>query len=99
METLTRKLAIIVRHNQAQAIDVEDNGEVAERLNAPVLKTGVGAIRPWVRIPPSPPAKIGKFAQVGMASKAPKIAQVALQVALILKGEYSRAHTRDYVRK
>ena len=24
-------------------------------MNAPVLKTGVGAIRPWVRIPPSPP--------------------------------------------
>src|SRR5579872_1810332 len=30
-------------------------GEVAERLNAPVLKTGVPARVPWVRIPPSPP--------------------------------------------
>jgi len=30
-------------------------GEVAERLNAPVLKTGDGATRPRVRIPPSPP--------------------------------------------
>jgi hypothetical protein len=40
METLAPKLAIIVRHNQAQVVDVEDNGEVAERLNAPVLKTG-----------------------------------------------------------
>ncbi len=30
-------------------------GEVAERLNAPVLKTGVPARGPWVRIPPSPP--------------------------------------------
>jgi hypothetical protein len=55
METLTPKLAIIVRHNIVQAVDSEDDGEVAERLNAPVLKTGVGAIRPWVRIPPSPP--------------------------------------------
>ena len=30
-------------------------GEVAERLIAPVLKTGVLARGPWVRIPPSPP--------------------------------------------
>jgi hypothetical protein len=28
-------------------------------LNAPVLKTGVFARKPWVRIPPSPPRKIG----------------------------------------
>jgi hypothetical protein len=34
---------------------VASDGEVAERLNAPVLKTGVVAIPPWVRIPPSPP--------------------------------------------
>ena len=31
------------------------HGEVAEWSNAPVLKTGVGASPPWVRIPPSPP--------------------------------------------
>ena len=30
-------------------------GEVAERLNAPVLKTGKGASPSRVRIPPSPP--------------------------------------------
>jgi hypothetical protein len=30
-------------------------GEVAEWSNAPVLKTGVRASVPWVRIPPSPP--------------------------------------------
>jgi hypothetical protein len=30
-------------------------GEVAERLNAPVLKTGGPSRAPWVRIPPSPP--------------------------------------------
>ena len=30
-------------------------GGVAERLNAPVLKTGVPSRGPWVRIPPPPP--------------------------------------------
>ena len=29
-------------------------GWVAERLNAPVLKTGSGESRSWVRIPPHP---------------------------------------------
>ncbi|CAA7613329.1 hypothetical protein MTBLM5_110083 [Magnetospirillum sp. LM-5] len=32
-------------------------GWVAERFKAPVLKTGVGATLPWVRIPPHPPKK------------------------------------------
>ena len=31
------------------------SGEVAERLNAPVLKTGKEATPSWVQIPPSPP--------------------------------------------
>ena len=31
------------------------SGWVAERFKAPVLKTGVGATSPWVRIPPHPP--------------------------------------------
>src|SRR5690606_10691692 len=30
-------------------------GRVAEWFKAPVLKTGVGASPPWVRIPPLPP--------------------------------------------
>ena len=30
-------------------------GGVAEWFKAPVLKTGVGASSPWVRIPPPPP--------------------------------------------
>ncbi len=30
-------------------------GEMAERLKAPVLKTGKGATLSWVRIPVSPP--------------------------------------------
>ena len=34
------------------------DGEVAERLNAPVLKTGMGASPSWVRIPPSPPSTV-----------------------------------------
>ena len=32
------------------------SGEVLERLNRPVSKTGVGVTPPWVRIPPSPPS-------------------------------------------
>jgi hypothetical protein len=35
---------------------------VAERLNAPVLKTGSGESRSWVRIPPHP---LGGFAGSG----------------------------------
>ncbi len=33
----------------------QTRGRVAEWLNAPVLKTGVGATPPGVRIPPRPP--------------------------------------------
>jgi hypothetical protein len=33
-------------------------GWVAERLNAPVLKTGMGESPSWVRIPPHPPFSI-----------------------------------------
>src|SRR6187402_3101726 len=37
----------------------KSNGEMAERFKAPVLKTGVVAIPPWVRIPLSPPTTPG----------------------------------------
>ena len=33
------------------------NGRMAERLKAPVLKTGKGATLSWVRIPVLPPLK------------------------------------------
>ena len=33
----------------------DQSGGVAERLKAPVLKTGDGLSRPWVQIPPPPP--------------------------------------------
>ena len=39
-------------------------GEVPEWLNGPVLKTGVRASVPWVRIPPSPPASFTKPCQI-----------------------------------
>ena len=55
METLTPKMGIIVRPNVPQVVDSEDNGEVAERLNAPVLKTGIPSRGSRVRISPSPP--------------------------------------------
>jgi hypothetical protein len=32
-------------------------GRVVEWFKAPVLKTGVGASSPWVRIPPLPPVR------------------------------------------
>ena len=40
METWTPKNGIRVSKNVLQVVDLEENGEVAERLNAPVLKTG-----------------------------------------------------------
>jgi hypothetical protein len=42
-------------------------GGVAERLKAPVLKTGGGASRPWVRIPPPPPTLINHSAPKAFA--------------------------------
>ncbi len=57
METWAPKNGIKLSKNVSQAIDLDDNGEVAERLNAPVLKTGVPSREPRVRISPSPPNK------------------------------------------
>src|SRR5216684_2572247 len=37
------------------------SGWVAERFKAPVLKTGVGASSPWVRIPPHPPSYVSSY--------------------------------------
>jgi hypothetical protein len=39
-------------------MEIDLNGEVAERLNVPDSKSGVGASLPRVRIPPSPPKNI-----------------------------------------
>src|SRR5262249_26260776 len=47
-----RTLQIFVGH--VQYFFVASSGEVLERLNRPVSKTGVGVTPPWVRIPPSP---------------------------------------------
>ena len=41
-------------------------GEVAERLNAPVLKTGSSSRGSWVRIPPSPPEIISPVPQFAL---------------------------------
>jgi integrase len=43
METLAAESQIKVGQNSTQVYDDAENGEVAERLNAPVLKTGKGA--------------------------------------------------------
>jgi hypothetical protein len=45
-------------------VSIHPSGEVAERLNAPVLKTGDGATRSGVRIPPSPLGSRRKRAQL-----------------------------------
>ena len=39
-------------------VDVQEYGELAERLNAPVLKTGRASRSSWVRISHSPPELI-----------------------------------------
>src|SRR5581483_4348837 len=41
---------------RARRVKLGSAGGVAERLKAPVLKTGSGASRSWVRIPPPPPS-------------------------------------------
>ena len=63
-------------------------GEVAERLNATVLKTVVGASPPWVRIPPSPPFGL---------SKALKFAENALLFGHVLRIERTHFRLGSYV--
>ena len=43
-----------IRNRITLLIGLQSFGEVLERLNRPVSKTGVGVTPPWVRIPPSP---------------------------------------------
>jgi hypothetical protein len=46
-----------------------ENGWVAEWFKAPVLKTGVRASAPWVRIPPHPPYHCLPMCGLGMAPR------------------------------
>jgi hypothetical protein len=47
---------------------------VAEWFKAPVLKTGVGASPPWVRIPPHPPVPLSRlFARVRNIPTIPRL--------------------------
>ena len=50
-----RSLGRRTHGTEDQVVEVPAGGWVAERFKAPVLKTGVGASSPWVRIPPHPP--------------------------------------------
>ena len=52
----------------ARLLHLQRRGGVAERFIAPVLKTGNGASRSWVRIPPPPPHSQGKSARRGALS-------------------------------
>ena len=53
--TRQHRLAILSR-DRAKTYRGSTRGRVAEWFKAPVLKTGVPARVPWVRIPPLPPA-------------------------------------------
>ena len=48
---------VILRASKPTGFRPFSKGEVAERLNALVLKTSKGESPSWVRIPPSPPNK------------------------------------------
>ena len=50
METLASKIEVQVGQNIPQVFESKDDGEVAERLIAPVLKTGILARGSWVLI-------------------------------------------------
>ncbi len=52
--------------------DGNEYGEMAERFKAPVLKTGVVAIPPWVRIPLSPP-RLRYFRYSGSCANQPTL--------------------------
>src|SRR5438270_13306000 len=56
-------------------------GGVAERSNAAVLKTAVGASSPWVRIPPPPQAGVEKAALVACAPR-PRAERLTLILTL-----------------
>ena len=51
----TKGVAALTKYANPPSANQQTRGRVAERLNAPVLKTGVGATPPGVRIPPRPP--------------------------------------------
>ena len=66
-------------------------GWVAERLNAPVLKTGNGESRSWVQIPPHPFGFSRNLREVGSASGWPAEAAGRCPASLGAKLEASRA--------
>ena len=59
---------------------------MAERLNAPVLKTDVGESPPWVRIPPPPPLALEEsFSRPGCGRIFPLFSRV-MRVGLLTGG-------------
>gem|GEM_PF-6820406 len=79
-----------------------DQGEMAEWLKAPVLKTGDGETRPWVRIPLSPPSSNwAGFTLVEMMISMGLAGGMALLVATIMQSnarsviQNQANHTRD----
>ena len=70
-------------------------GEVAERLNAPVLKTGVASGSPWVRIPPSPfTHRPARFLPVAPARMIVRTGGLASRISVSMGGDERMGTTR-----
>ena len=70
------------------------NGGVAERFNAPVLKTDVGESPPWVRIPPPPPVYIeiiDKFVKIFRLSAIAPAEEIAIRCVAVRQTVRARA--------
>src|SRR4029077_6653435 len=52
---------------------IRATGEVTERLNVPVSKTGIRESVSWVRIPPSPPKPIPRRPSTSRSSQLPSM--------------------------
>ena len=58
---------------------------MAERFKAPVLKTGVGASSPWVRIPLPPPAPSLRLIEPSLSLLKAIILQPHLVIELVVR--------------
>ena len=71
------------------------SGGMAERFKAPVLKTGVGASSPWVRIPLPPPSQPLGFGDFVDAAAVESLRSIAGRIALSRYAHASPVSFRD----
>src|SRR5262249_13056083 len=78
-------------HLQSELLSIMTNpyGRVAEWFKAPVLKTGVPARVPWVRIPPLPP----KFNNINRLDDVSQEGVAAFVCRLFLCGALPKRHS------